>query len=83
MNISEKHVALKELEYQIHMMLHETQLKIQADQNAMATLSEGGVSSAIVEISRRRYMDRIHKLEEELAVHQGNLETVHREFAEL
>ena len=84
MKLTDKQAALKEMVYQLRLMQLETELKIVANEDAMDSLSEeGGIPRSVVDRSTRRYLDRIHTLEEELSTHDENLETVYRELAGL
>lgn len=77
-----RQIALKELEYQLTLMVGEAEVRILGTTRALQGLHVGGVPQWIVEASGRRLRTQLHEYEEDRALHQRNLDAVRKELAD-
>lgn len=74
-------IALKELEYQLGLMVGEADVRILGLERALEGLHGDGIPRRIVEASARRLRTKLHLEKEDRALHQHNLNEVRKELA--
>lgn len=75
-------VALKELEYQLELMVGEAEVRMLGLRRSIEGQVGDPLPGWLIESSRRRLQTRLDQHEEDRALHQSNLETIRKEFSD-